>query len=266
MWNQCKTVFKLFCFLIFILTLSYSCNHNTIEVLLFDHKANENGYYNLLGYSTQSDLILAYVQRTFTLKIKGKVKKTIEVKYWEWFRLHTLPNDKTQWTPEDWKKVKPFVGKKFFFADEIGAGPKIVADPPVKKFRVEIEEIHELYLNGSMQGTGPPVGQTIGEYGYFEQDDQGTGPSVLEKDENGTVVSNYTDAWKKKKAPAVPKGRINNKGDKALTLTINHEGNWEMNPGANDWSVDWKYEHDFGKGQKKSKTGNTPHAVPKQGP
>lgn len=104
-----------------------------------------------------------------------------------------------------------------------------MATPPPDAFEVTIEATHELHTGGRLTGEGAGRGGGIGQIGRFgilAMDASGAGLSAVTRDGSGAVTSYDTQAWMSAKGAS---GRVDDAGDKVLTLAIVHTGSWAKN-------------------------------------
>lgn len=238
--------------------LGMGCSSTPVSYVVMQEARNENGFDVHLGYHTTAPFILARVNREIRLEVHGAVVKTLQLSYWEWFKMGALPYTDINWNPEDWARVERYAGEPFFLFDQLRDGPAGLATPPPDTFTVIIESTHALYTGGRMNDEGVGRNGDLGTGGYLATDPQGNGPSIRQVDGDGTLLQDDTPAWRSR---FHPQGTIQKPGTKVLTLSLRHVSSWSKNPTPSGWQVDWTYHRTFG-GSTLDDQGRTPHGVP----
>lgn len=229
--------------LLFFGLQAIGCSTPPVEHVVMRETRTENGFDVHLGYHTEAPFMLARVSREITLAAQGAVVKTLTLSYWEWFKTQSLPHLEVSWHPDDWAKVEPYAGQPFFLFDRLRDGPGGIATPPPDQFTVTITSTHDLYTGGRITDEGPGQRTDLGAGGYLAADHHGNGPSVYERDGDGTLLRDDTGAWKDR---YWPQGTIQRTGTKVLTLSLRHTSTWSRNQTTPDWHAAWTYRRDFG--------------------
>ena len=169
---------------------------------------------------------------------EGALLRTVELNYWEWFRVANLPGRGT--APDSvWRTLSRFQGRNLAFADEIKLGPAHITTPGINApgFRVVMHRTHTFYTGSSLTNEGPGAGITLGTFGFLDSAQNNSRPSYTIT-QGGTTVDG-TNTWRTGKTI---RGAIADTGAPQLRLDFNHEGVWQKVPaGGTTYSVDWNY-------------------------